>query len=173
MSKYTQYLTLCIALLAPWQALAWAPRAQAVRVLNMASTNDYNVLEAVALNASAATRTITTQVGTLGQGGNGDGFAKLLVVIDYTYSAATTVTVLPSCSQDGGSTYGQETSTAIASGAGTVSAYSDTYTTGAASKILRLGYDVSGCTHYKLVFGGASADASDLVDVQLTLFVGE
>jgi hypothetical protein len=106
------------------------------------------------------------------QSGDG-GFEKLVVVIDYTYSAATTVTVTPTCSVDGGSTYASETSTAISAGAGTVSVYSDTYTTGAANAVLRLVYDVSGCTNYKLVFDGASAGAGDLVDVQASLVVGE
>ena len=159
-------------LLCTSQALSYAPRAQVKRFVREASSNDYNVLEAVALNAAAATRTYTVSAGALTDAPS-DGFAKLVVVIDYTYSAATTVTVTPTCSLDGGSTYASETSTSIAAGAGTVSVYSDTYTTGGANAVLRLVYDVSGCTHYKLVFGGASAGAGDLVDVQAALVVGE
>lgn len=157
-------------ILAALLLVGFAPRAQVQRFRNFAVgvTNSYNMLNAVALNGAAGTRTLTLDTGSIG-----DGYGRLLVVLDYTYGAATAVTVTPSCSSDGGTTYGQETSTSIASGTGTVSAYSDSYTTGAANKTLRLKYDVTGCDHYKLIFAGTGANGSDLVNVQAALIVGD
>lgn len=125
------------------------------------------MLEAVALNASAGTRTLTLPLSTnFSRGTDGPTYAKVKLVINYTYSAATTVVVTYTSSIDGGTTYGSETSTAIAAGAGTVSVYTDTYTTGSANAIIKLSYDVAGCTHAKFVFSGASAGAGDLINVQ-------
>lgn len=138
------------------------------RFRNDASTNKYNLLEAVALNGAAATRTVTLSLADLNHANR--GFEKVVVVIDYTYGAATAVTVTPTLSIDGGTTYGSETSTSISSGTGTVSVYSDSYTTGAANALLRLSYDVAGCTHLKLVIAGTGANGSDLVDVQATAY---
>lgn len=117
------------------------------------------VLDAVALNASAATRTFALDVQSM---------SKLLVWVDFTYAAATTVVLTPSASPNGGTLYGRVTSTAVAAGAGTVSLYTDTYTTGAASAIFLVEYDVRGMDYFKVVFSGASAGASDLVTVYCT-----
>ncbi len=167
----------CLAvLLSASTAFAWAPRAQVHRLKNYASSNDWNLLEAVALTAAAGSRTITRQLASADGGGDGlgDGWAQIKITIDYTYSAATAVTVTPSCSLDGGNTYGRETSTSISSGTGTISLYTDSYTTGGASAVLNLAYDVSGCTHVKLVFAGTGSPAAgDLIDVQAALVVGE
>lgn len=165
-------LILIAALLIPSAALAYAPQSKVQWLTKDSSTNDYNLLEAVALNATAATRTITVPISQV-QSRAGEGFEKLVVGVEFTYAAASTVVLTPTCSMDGGSTYFSETSTAIAAGAGTVSLYTDTYTTGGASASFRLVYDVSSCTHYKIVFSGASAGATDLVDVQAALVVGE
>lgn len=164
--------TFLLVLLLPATALAWAPPAQVQRITNDASTNKYNKIESVALNATAALRTLTVEVAQVKRT-TGDGYEKLVVVVDFTWAAASTVVLTPTCSIDGGSTYASETSTSIAAGAGTVSPYADTYTTGGASAVFRVVYDVSGCTHYKIVFSGASAGATDLIDVQAALTVGE
>jgi hypothetical protein len=166
------FRVLALVLLLPSTALAWAPAAQVQRLTKDSSTNDFNLLEGVALNATAALRTITVPIAQA-KAATGEGYEKLVVVVDFTYNAATTVVLTPTCSIDGGSTYASETSTAITAGAGSVSIYADTYTTGAASAVFRVVYDVAGCTHYKIVFSGASAGASDLVDVQAALTVGE
>jgi hypothetical protein len=164
--------TILAVLLFSSQALAWAPAAQVQRITNDASANKYDLLAAVALNASAATRTITVPVAQA-RLSTGDGYSRLIVGVDFTYAAATTVTLTPTCSLDGGTTYFSVTSTAITAGAGAVSLYVDTYTTSAASAKFSVGYDVGACTHFKIVFGGASAGAGDLVDIQAALTVGE
>lgn len=126
------------------------------------------VLSGVALNAAAATRTAT--ILRLDK-----RYSRIILTIDYTYSAATTVTVTPSASPNttsGGTTYGRKTSTAIASGAGTVSLYADTYTTSAASATFELEYDCSGRDAMKFVFGGAGAGAGDLITVYAVAVAG-
>jgi uncharacterized protein with beta-barrel porin domain len=167
-----RFVAALVTLLVASHAMAYAPAAQVVPYINDAATNKFNVLEGVALNATAATRTLTVQVSDVRKTAK-DGYRKLIVVVKHTYSAATTLTATPTCSMDGGTTYASETSTSISAGAGTVSVYSDTYTTGAANSVLRLVYDVSGCTNYKVLFGGASGGAGDLINVQAALMVAE
>lgn len=146
-------------LLSPAAVLA----AQAPSVLY-----DYRgaVLGGVALNASAATRTATVT-------GLGKKYSRLIWQVDYTYSAATTVTLTCSGSTNEAASYGVKTSTSVSAGAGTVSAYVDTYTTGGASNNLLIEYDVAGLDAFKCVFGGASAGAGDLVTVYATAVVGQ
>lgn len=130
-------------------------------------------LDDVALNAAAATRTVTanlTQDSTIGAGSRAL-YSKLIVVVNFTYAAATTVTAQFSCSLDG-TVYGRRTSTSTSAGASTIYAETGTYTTGAASIILTLEYDVRGCKSAKVLLGGASAGASDLVDATWTAVAG-
>ena len=131
-------------------------------------------LTAVALNAAAATRTITvnlTDKETATTTGANAVYSKLLVTVDYTYSEATTVTAQLTCALDG-STYGRRTSNSTASGATTIYAETGTYTTGAASITLNLEYGVKGCKSVKVLFGGASAAAGDIVTVNYTPIAG-
>ena len=128
-------------------------------------------LSAVALNAAAATRTMTA---TLTHDSTATGrpvYSKLLATVAYTYSAATTVTAQFSCSLDG-TTYGRRTSTSTAAGATTISAETGTYTTNAADATLNLEYDVRGCKAVQVLFGGADAGASDLITVTWTAVAG-
>lgn len=129
---------------------------------NGASTNARNILEGVALNATAADRTITVPT---------EGFSKLRVLVFYTYSAATTVTAQVTCSYDG-TTYARVTSRAVSSGTATLSLVADEYTTSAADADFMIEYDVRGCKTVKVLFGGASAGAGDLVDVQAIATAG-
>ena len=141
-----------------------APQALAVEQGNLTVSTVTTSLTGVALNAAAATRTITanlTQHGTIVSGSR-PLYSKMTVTVAYTYSAATTVTAQFSCSMDG-TTYGRRTSTSTSAGASTIYAETGTYTTGAASIDLNLEYDVRGCKSVKVVLGGAGAGAGDLV----------
>lgn len=128
-----------------------------------------NQLSAVALNASAGTRTITLN-NYLG-GVPKAQFGKARIGIGYTYSAATTVTALFSCSKDG-TNYHSVTSRTISGSTATVAVMTDTYTTGGASATIDIEYDIRGCIGVKWVFGGASAGAGDLVTVDVALVTG-
>lgn len=155
-------LTLAI-LAAPTLAMAApvAPSADAVQA--------DNALSGVALNATAATRTLTASFDW--QKTNLAPYTKWRVSVFYTYSAATTVTAVFSCSQDG-TNYASLTSRSISAGASTVSIVTDTYTTSAASADIMLEYDIQGCRKGKIVFGGASAGSGDLVTVDWVAVVG-
>lgn len=153
-------LLLITALLLP--SAAMADSAAKLRVAKYRNGSSMNLLSGVALNASAGTRTITLET---------DGFSKVRVLVNYTYAAATTVTAQFTCSLDG-TTYGRLTSRATSSGAATVSAVTETYTTSAASAILVYEYDVRGCAKVQVLYGGASAGASDLVTVQAVAITG-
>lgn len=158
-----RYLFLAILLVVP--SVAGAAQPTSHHFINDGSTNKDNLLEGVALNATAADRTITLNMCDIGPGKDGECWTKLRIGIFYTYSAATTVTAQATCSIDG-TNYARITSRSISGGAGTVSLFTDTYTTGAASANFTLEYGVELCQKVQIVFGGASADASDLVNVQ-------
>lgn len=160
--KLSTATALFAALLAPSLALS-APAPSA----DTAQAN--NALSGVALNASAGTRTLTASFDY--KAGVPAPFTKWRVSVFYTYSAATTVTAVFSCAQDG-TNYASLTSRSIAAGASTVSIVTDTYTTSGASADLMLEYDIQGCAKAKIVFGGASAGAGDLITVDWVAVVG-
>jgi len=140
-----------------------APTTNSLAFVNTASAEKLNILEAVALNAAEATRTITIVPRR--------DWAKLRVWVFYTYSAATTVTTAMSCSLDT-SQFGTPQTRAVTAGASTLSDLVDTKTTSAADQDYFFDFDVRGCRTVKLVFGGASADGSDLVNVQVAAITG-
>lgn len=117
-----------------------------------------NVLNAIALNGSAATRTAEINLGKR--------FTRITLVLNYTYSAATSVTLTPTKSIDGGTTYASYTSKAITSGTAAVSAYTEVVT-GTASFIYETTFDVEGVDKFKIVMsGGGSPGAGDLLTVK-------
>ncbi len=119
------------------------------------ATDFVAILSAAALNGAAGTRTATLDLGKR--------FTRVTVSIRYTYSAATSVTITPTTSIDGGTSYDNYTSELISSGAAALSAYTETLT-GTASFQIKRGYDVEGCDYLKLVFsGGGSPGAGDLI----------
>lgn len=113
------------------------------------------VLNGVAANAAAGSRTITLPV---------HGLSRLVVSVEFTRSAGTAVVLTPSYSLDDGETYARLTSTSVLDGAGTVSTYSDTRTT-SASENIGLSYDVAGMDYFKIVFTVTGGGASDLLTV--------
>lgn len=153
---------LLAALLAP--SLAMAQIAPAAATLDAD-----NALSGVALNATAATRTVTGVFDA--KAAAPSPYTKWRVSVFFTYAAATTVTAVFSCSTDG-TNYASLTSRSISAGASTVSIVTDTYTTGAASADIMLEYDIQGCRKAKVLLGGASAGASDLVTVDWVAVVG-
>jgi len=153
-------------LLLPSIVLASAPITRTTPFTN-STTRSRNILAAVALNATASARTIT-----LTKGDGGLRASKLLVGVFYTYSAATTVTAQLSCALDG-TNYAIRQTRAISSGTATLSNLTDSKTTGAANHDFMLEFDVRGCEAVKILFGGASADGSDLVNIQATTIVGD
>ncbi len=151
-------IVLALALVAPASAMgAYNTPTNALPFTNSASVNVYNMLEGVALNAAAGTRTMTLKLQK--------AWRKVKVNVFYTYSAATAVTVTMSCSIDG-TNYGTVQSRSISAGSSTVSDVVDSKTSGAASQSYQLEYDVEGCENAKWVFGGTSAGGGDLVSVQ-------
>lgn len=151
-------------------ALLVAPAAFAQQAPNTRVQITNNILSGVALNAAAGTRTITANnyyAGTPTQ----PAFAKARLSIFYTYSAATAVTVVFSCSADG-TNFAQMTARDISGSTATISALTDSYTTGAASKDLMLEYDIRGCAKVKWLLAGTGAGAGDLVTVDLALIAG-
>ena len=163
-------LSLCLAL-APAFAHAAPPMAVANHFINATSSNKYNLLEGVALNAAAAARTITLNVGEA-NAYKGEEFTKLRVSVFFTYVAATTVTAQFSCSADG-TNYARPTTRSCAAGACTVSLQSDTYTTGAANADFTLEYGIKGCQKVQILLGGAGAGGTDLVNAQAVAIAGE
>jgi hypothetical protein len=134
------------------------------------STNDYNLLENVALNAAEALRTVTLPLGRA-RPELAPGYDLVRIKVALVQSAATTVVVTPSCSLDNGVTYAAFPAKACTGGACSLQAEVDTYTLsggelGADFASFMQEYDVRGCSMLKLVFSGASGGANDLISVQ-------
>jgi len=121
------------------------------------------ILTGIALNATEADRTMTVC--------HGRNWSKLKVGVDYTNSSATTVTAAPECSYDG-TTYFAFTT--LSCGSGTCSRFERTDSNAVSGDDeFEFEFDVRGCECTKIVFGGASADGSDLVTTQSVVVVGE
>lgn len=130
-------------------------------------------LNGVALNAAAATRTVTVETSRFQQGrGDVAAYAKLRLGIALTQSACTTVTSAMTCSYDGGTTYYTRQTRACSSG--TCSTYDMTDSNAVSgAETFELEYDIRGCTNVKVLLGGASCGGSDTVITQTVLIVGE
>lgn len=121
------------------------------------------VLNSVAANASSAARTFLLFVG---------GYSVLKLQLNYTYSSGSAEVLSCSESLDGGATFGNVTSTAIAAGAGTVSSYSDNLAVSANVNIT-LGYDVRTDDWVKCTWSATGGGSSDKVTVFATAAVGQ
>ena len=160
-----KYIAFAIALLAPCYALATgAPKTDTTVYVNPASTNRYNLLEGVALNAAEATRTATVHLRRR--------WPSIKVNVFYTYGSATDVTATLKCSIDG-TNYAVIQSRAISAGVATLSDLVDTKTTSAASHDMQIMYGVAGCERAQVVFAGTGAGGSDTVNVQVIAVAGE
>ena len=132
------------------------PRQPQIRLVrNESSINPINVLEGVALNAAAATRTAEI---------NCEGYSVLRFFVFFTHSAASDVSVTPTATLDG-TNYAPLQSRSIVAGAATLSDLVDTKTVTGDDQFW-VDYDVRGLTTIKLAMSGTSAGASDLVTCQ-------
>lgn len=139
---------------------AYAAKDRTVRTLvyRNSSTNNIKLLDGVALNASAATRTITVELGP-----DGD-YRSLVVQVDFTHNAATTLVLTPTCSINGGASYASVLTGSVSSGTEDVDAH--VVSMGVAGSVNnKYEFNVVGCDAFKIVFSGASGGASDLIDV--------
>jgi hypothetical protein len=127
------------------------------------ASNSCKVLSAVALNATASTRTVTLPVA---------GYSRLTLQVELTRVAATDVQVTCTGSINGGGTYAQETSVTISAGTGTLAAYHDVFATTTSQNFLTK-YDVRGIDKIACVLSGTSAGATDLIDVYALASVGQ
>lgn len=116
-------------------------------------------LTAAALNGAAGTRTVTWTLDKR--------FTRVTVSIRYTYSAATSVSITPKTSIDGGVSYDSITAESLDITSGVATATLGTYIetlTGTASFQIKRTYDVEGCDSMTLLFaGGGSPGAGDLI----------
>lgn len=161
-------------ILAPTVAMAAPPSDSTTEhhyYVVTSGTRTVNLLDGVALNATAATRTITLLTADGVQADNAPGYTKLRVQVDYTWTAASTVTLTPTCSQDG-TNYAAPTTRSCSSGTCTLYPQVDSRPV-TASENFTVEYDIRGCRSFKVLFGGASAGASDLVTVMATAIVGQ
>ena len=143
-----------------------APALRSNPFLNTLSTNRYNLLEGVALNAAVGSRTITLS-------GLDRLWARMDVVIDLTWSAATTVTMTTECAGESG-IFAFRTVRDCSAGTGTctVSKLTDEAAV-TASIALSLKVSAAGCDAMRFVFGGAGATGSDTVNVNITGIAGQ
>lgn len=128
-------------------------------------------LSGVALNAAAASRTVTIYLADLPSGRNSRGWGKLLFGVQYTYSAASAVTAQFTCSYDG-TTYYRRTTRSCSSGTCTLYEQTDSNPV-SASQDFEIEYDVRGCAAVKILLAGTGAGAGDLVTTQAVIVAGE
>lgn len=118
----------------------------------------------VALNAAAGSRTATLPV---------SGMAKMLIQLDYTWAAASTVVITETCNLDGSaSIFASPTSSSTVSGARTLYPIVTTRPVSATENFI-VEFDVRGMKKCKYIISGASGGSSDLFDAIFTGVVGQ
>lgn len=158
-----RWIFVLLAGLALAPGASFAAKAPTTNTVRLQASGSFKLLDGVALNAAAATRTIEVTTGR--------NFAKLVLFTDFNRSAATTVTIEPYCSPDG-TLYFRLQSRAVASGTGTLSDYTDSNAV-SGNEDFYTEYDARSCEKMKFIYAGASADGSDLVTVYGTGVVGD
>lgn len=162
-------LALLVVLLVSATASAQSSTAPAMRIKKLgtsvaSSESNFRVLSAVPASASAALRTAEVIVA---------GYSKLSTWIDVTEGGTITAVVATcSASPNMGTTYGQINSTSVAAGAGTVTAYADTYAL-TTSGVVLLEYDVRTYDKFKCVISLTGGGATDTFHVLMTAAVGQ
>ena len=154
-------LALCLGLMLSLPGDTHAGKAPST--LSVKITSD-EMLSGVALNAAAGSRTITINVRR--------SWAKLRLGVAYTYSAATSVTLTPSCLYEASGTAYALSTRNCTSGACELAPQTDVET-GTASWTREIEYDVRGCHQFKVVFsGGGSPGAGDLITTEAVAVTG-
>lgn len=119
------------------------------------SSGSEKLLDAVAGNASAATRTITIPIQA--------GWTDLVLQVDTTRTAHEAIVVTASCSINHGVSYGNINSIESA-GNGAYDVYSATWTKAAtASTSETFNFGIYGCDHMKLVVALTTGGAADFM----------
>lgn len=155
MKRLALLFAFAIAVMAP--ALDVAAQTSQNRVFyTNATTQRRELLLAVALNASAGLRTITLPVG---------GRNQISIQVNLTRVAATTLTMACKASLDAGVTYADITDQIITAGVGTLTPHVWTRDVSGGSSNTVIDLSVGTYDFLQCVFGGASAGASDLVNV--------
>jgi hypothetical protein len=113
------------------------------------------MLNAVAANAAAASRTFTIDT---------EGYVAVALQVDYVYTAGTAVTMTCTKSLNQGTTYASVTSTSVAGGTGTVTAYADSFAV-TASTNFTLEYDVRNYDKLRCVAAVTGGGAADTITV--------
>jgi hypothetical protein len=151
------------AILLAFPLPSFAQKAPTTNAVRLSINGSFKLLDAVALNAAEATRTITVTTGR--------NFSKLAVVSDLDHTAATDLTIQFFCSLDG-VVFGRLQSRSISAGTATLSNFTDSKVISASATILTE-YDVRACESVRLIYAGASGGASDLLTVYATGVAGE
>ena len=123
-------------------------------------------LSAVRLDeADADDRTVTLSIK--------QKWAKIRFGVAYTFGAATSVVLTPSCSSDKGVTYKSLITRSCTAGSCESNVMTDVESSGA-SFAYWWEYDVRGCTHWKIVLSaGGSPTSADIVTTQAIAVVGD
>lgn len=126
-----------------------------------------NLLNAVALNAASANRTLklqtAAQIASLVS-----VFGQVTIAVQYTFGTASTVTATCLASLDGGLTYNAIQASTVVAGVDTLNDYVASKTTGSANHNFCFTIPVKGYTNIEVVFSGAGAGGGDLITVQAT-----
>jgi hypothetical protein len=128
------------------------------------TTDRYRVLAQVAATAAVGSRTFTLDVRT---------FSKLSILVDLNgYVSGTAITLTCSWSLDRGTTFTRVMSTAVASGAGTLSKYIDTYAGITGVDQAGFEYDVRTYDSFRCIVAITGGAAGDIFDVYATAASG-
>jgi len=114
------------------------------------------IIDGVAANAAAASRTTTLNVASASSVGFG---------VAISWAAASSIDVQLYKSADGGSNYERVGSIAIAAGTGTVSDYTASKAV-TADDTMWIDLDVTNATHVQIIVGATGGGASDLLTVR-------
>lgn len=128
------------------------------------SAGSSKLLNQIALNATAADRTVTLQISGGGATNGGSGWSNVHWQVDATRAAYTALTMACTTSINSGTSYANMNSLAVVSGTGTLSTFTWIKPTSSSTNE-GIDMDVSLFDTVKCVFGGTSAGATDLVDV--------
>jgi len=151
------------AILLAFPVPSFAQKAPTTNAVRLQVGGAFNLLDAVALNATEATRTITVTTNR--------AFSKLSVVSFLDRTAATDLQIAVFCSLDG-TTYGSKQTRSIAAGTATLSNFTDSKAV-SADVTIETEYEIKACESVKLIYSGTSGGASDLVTVQATGVAGD
>ena len=121
------------------------------------------VLNGVAATAQASDRTFVLPVA---------GFSKVSIQVNLTRVAAVDIQLACSASLDGGAHYAPITSTVIATGVGTMTAYHDVYATATTGSGL-FEYDSRTYDHMSCVWSSTTGGGTDLATVYAIAAVGQ